>query len=632
MSEGSAGIRINKINIAKYIFCLAVTLAMLVSSSRVFAGEKPWIEVRSSHFRVLTDGSEKDGRRVAREFEQMRSVFTLALPNARLDSGAPLLILATHDDQSFKALAPALWNRKGAKPAGFFTQGWERKFAVVRLDAVNHDSRNPYEVVYHEYTHSIMHMTARWLPVWMDEGLATFYGYSRFEKDKIFLGAPDPNLFLLRTHTLIPVETLIGVDQRSPYYHDEDKVHLFYAESWTLIHYLMFSPQMEQGKRLQRFFEKLTQGVEQKRAFRETIGEFNDIEMQLSQYVSRLALTAEVIHSPPQIDENQFTIRRLTMAETNAELGSFEVWQREPQAARAQIEAAVKEDASLASAHEALAFLRFGEGKDEEARQEFDRAFQLNDKLYLSLFYRTMLSPLARSADPADRQTFYQAMMKVLELNEQFAPAYIELAGFYIQAGDLQRALGLSRKAEQLEPSRAGYHILSGNILYGLGRYAEAANFAKYVADRWQGPDHDEAMELWEKIPQSSRPSEPPIEAVNLASIVTQTMSGTLKSIKCREKDEAAGVVVIEHDGTPFSFQYKTGFRGGFSDTLWFGEDHFSYCHHLLGLRAVVRYTPSADKNFAGELREVDIRQDFPIHAPTQPSAKESNSTGLHPE
>jgi hypothetical protein len=43
------------------------------------AADKEWAEVRSPHFRVITDGSEKDARRVAREFEQIRFAMSFGL-------------------------------------------------------------------------------------------------------------------------------------------------------------------------------------------------------------------------------------------------------------------------------------------------------------------------------------------------------------------------------------------------------------------------------------------------------------------------------------------------------------------------------------------------------------------------
>jgi hypothetical protein len=151
------------------------------------AGEKPWIEVDSPHFRVLSDGSDRDARRVAREFEQMRTVLADQFPRYRLESGAPLLIFAARDENTAKKLAPQLWKVKGAKPAGYFHHGWEKQFAMVRLDAIAPDA---YQVVYHEYVHTVLHTNFRWLPVWLDEGMAEFYGNTRFEKSKIYIGAP----------------------------------------------------------------------------------------------------------------------------------------------------------------------------------------------------------------------------------------------------------------------------------------------------------------------------------------------------------------------------------------------------------------------------------------------------------
>jgi hypothetical protein len=163
---------------------------------------------------VLSDGSDRDARRVAREFEQMRAVFSTSFPNLRLDSGAPLLVLAPRDESSAKSLSPQYWKQKGVRPAGYFSHGWEKQFAVVRLDAVSPGS---YEVVYHEYTHTILHLNFRWFPVWLDEGLADFYGSTRFEQSQMLVGAPGMRAIELQRMltVLIPVETLISVDRKA---------------------------------------------------------------------------------------------------------------------------------------------------------------------------------------------------------------------------------------------------------------------------------------------------------------------------------------------------------------------------------------------------------------------------------
>ena len=52
-------------------------------------------------------------------------------------------------------------------------------------------------------------------------------------------------------------------------------------------------------------------------------------------------------------------------------------------------------------------------------------------------------------------------------------------------------------------------------------------------------------------------------------------------------------------------------FMSGFSDTLWNGADHFSICRHVEGMHAVVRYKPPTDNKYAGEVAELEFRQEL---------------------
>jgi len=568
--------------------------------------------VRSEHFRVLSDGSDKNARRIAREFEQMRAVFGRQFPTMRLDSGAPLLVLAARDEVTMKALAPEFWKTKSAKPAGVFYHGWEKNFALVRLDEVSREE--DYEVVYHEYTHSLIDMNFRLCPLWLNEGLAEFFGNTKFSESKIYIGTPSRSSGALLERPLIPLNTLLSVTQRSPYYHDKNKVLAFYAEVWALTHFLMMSDEMERGKRLDKYLDSLRSGADEKTVFQKEIGDPAEIQTQLLAYIRKFKFHAAVLDAPLHTNEAEFAARRLSAAETQAELSAFHVWNHDNQTARKLLEDALKADDRTALAHENMAFLYFAEGKDDEAFREFDRAYELDSKLYLSLFYRTMLSPIPRSNLPADREAFRDALMKVLDVNSQFAPAYIQYAFLELRKGDPERALGLSRRAELLEPARAGYHILSGRIMLQLGRTADAAMFARYVADRWVGADHNEAVDLWNAIPAAQRP-----ENVQLAEAAPEgatTVRGRIKSVTCGDKDHPSVTIVIDHDGQLLSFVGKERWRVGFSDTLWYGEDHFGLCHHLVGLQAIIGYRPSTDKSYTGDLENVEVRDDFPVRAP----------------
>jgi len=581
--------------------CIAVALFSLGLTSAV-AGEKPWTEVRSPHFRVLTNGGASDGRKVLGEFEQLRFVFANRFPSARLQSGAPLLIFAAADAETARKLDPAGWKLMGGNMAGDDRPGWEKQFALIRLDTFGGDGAK--EVVYHEYAHTILHLNSHWLPLWLDEGTAEFYGYTRFENHKIYLGAPTGRIRILRSRAPDPIERIIGITQRSP----EFSTEFFYAESWALVHFLIYGPGMDSGKKLDQFFALLQQRVGQKKAFEQVFGDPAKLDKALVSYVLQPTFATTVMKNSPLIDDNSFTSRSLSVAETEAELGGYRLWVHGFSDARPLIDQALKDDPKLGLAHENMGFLDFADGKDAEAANEFTQAASLDGNLYLSLFYKTMLSPLPTSSSVAGMNAFGAAMGKVLQLNPDFAPAYVQLARLALRENDLGSALAVSRKAEELEPSRAGYHVLTGQILLRMGKGADAADSARYVAERWFGPDHDEAVELWNSVPVAQRSGDP-ITEMPLKD--TQAAAGKIKSIVCGDPDHGL-TLVLDHDGQSQTFHSKRGFETGYSDTLWFGGDHFTLCHHLEGLRAVVRYRAPADSAYPGEVAEVEIRDDLP--------------------
>lgn len=553
-----------------------IVFLLAVSSRVCAAGVKPWIEVRSPHFRVLTDGTDKDGRRVALDFENMRYVFAMQFPAYRLESGAPLLIFAPRDEESVRALDPAIKKTKnGDNIAGLFSHGWEKQYAWVRLDTLDTMGESP---VFHEYTHSIVHMNVHWLPLWLDEGIAEFYAYTRFQGKKIVIGVPTERYRSIATGFPIPIETLLTVNQVSPYYHDPDKAQMFYGESWALVHYLQFGPGMQTGDKLNQFFHLIQTGVDQKKAFVQVFGDFKTMDDALDRYMKLFAFTVGAMPAPAEIDEKTFTSRELSVAQTEAELAGYQLWNHDISSARALVAQALADDPKLGLAHEENGFLLFQDGKTADATDEFTKAYTLDPTLYLSLFAKTMLSPLAASTAPDDMRAFRMALILVVQDNSHFAPAYVQLARIALRTGNLNEALRLSLKAEELEPWRAGYHLQTGQILVRMGRGPEAAAIAQYVAPRWFGPDHNEAVELWNDVPANQRGAgDPLIESMPNNS---RQVDGVIKSVDCGDPQDPKNpvhpmVVVMEHAGQTLTFHMKQGFEGGYSDTLWYGEDHF---------------------------------------------------------
>src|SRR6201999_1300331 len=121
------------------------------------------------------------------------------------------------------------------------------------------------------------------------------------------------------------------------------------------------------------------------------------------------------------------------------------------------------------------------------------------------------------------------------------------------------------RRAEQLEPSRAGYHILSARILQKLNRNKEAADFTEYVARRWQGPDHNEAVEIWKQLPSADKHSDALIlESILDANPSSTKAEGKVTSTACGEGGDRL-TLTISNNGDNQTFHAQGGFGAGFS-------------------------------------------------------------------
>ncbi|HWF90654.1 MAG TPA: hypothetical protein VN684_00150, partial [Terriglobales bacterium] len=507
---------------------LALFVSFLLSGPSLLAKNRPWTEIRSPHFRLITNGDVDESKHVLQHFELMRSAFQIAFPQFKLDSPAPLLILAAKDESTTRDLLPQFWPHPGPNLGGLYHHGWEREHALVRLDVVAHDPET-YHSIYHEYVHSLLHINFHWLPPWLDEGLAEFYGYTEFRMDKMYIGSP-PNMGMARflvTEIPIPLDKFVTSPVMTS---NPEQSQLAYAQAWALTHFLWFGEGMDSGQKLGRLLQALQNGTNSKKAFEETIGSFPDVEKSYSKYIHQSRFMAMGFPVPQQLDPKSFQVREMSLGETEAELAAWYIQFHRWDKMREFTDAALKDSPNLSLAHEDDGFLLFNEGHDADALKEFTTAAQLDNKNYIALFAKTMISAAAQSNAETDHQT-YDGLNQVVELKPDFAPAYVELAKQEIHAGQLSTALAVCRRAEQLEPFRSGYHVLCGEIMLLLQHPSDAAAEASYVAQRWGGSDRDEALELWNRIPAEDRhadlPSLPP------APDQLQVAEGTVKSVVC---------------------------------------------------------------------------------------------------
>lgn len=468
----------------RFALCRFVIAAVCASAlaalpeARADDSKDVWVEVRSPHFLVASNAGEKQARHVAQQFEEIRGTFQAAFPKLRLDLGKPIIILAAKNENSLKILLPAYWEQKGSvHPAGIYMPGEEKHYVALRLDT---EGENPFHVVYHEYTHALLHLNFPPLPLWLDEGLAEFYGNTVITDKEIELGRIDKShLYLLQQTKLIPVETLLQVDHSSPYYNEQNRASIFYAESWALVHFLMLDPEARKQQLLTHFFDAWDKSGNQVQAAQETFGDLKRFARTIEGYAHQQSFHFGRLKSSVESDEKSYASRALSRAESLALRGDFYLQTRRMKEAEAALQAAVKQDPKLAAAHESLGLFYFRQHKLEDAANELELATQLNSNSFLTYYFSAMLNLRGAHGTPDAWPKAEADLEKAIALNPGFAPGYSSLASLYsLHPESREKAVVAARRAVELEPGNIAYTINLGFVLLSTNKIDEARALA----------------------------------------------------------------------------------------------------------------------------------------------------------
>jgi len=449
-------------------------LATLCSAALAPARDKPenWVQVHSPHFLVVTNSNEKQARRVADQFERMRSVFHKLFPTLQIDPATPIIVLAVKDEKDFRALEPAVYLAKGQlKLAGLFLTTLDKNYVLMRLDA---EGDHPYSVVYHEYTHLLL-SKADWMPLWMNEGLAEYYENTEIREKEVSVGEPSTaNVLLLRQNRMLPLATLFTVDHTSPYYHEENKGSIFYAESWALTHYIRVKDSQENTHHLTDYATLLTQNVDAVTAATRAFGDLKQLQTALEDYVRQSAFHYMKMATTTDVDESAFQAQALTSLQADAVRADFLAYNERTADAQALLDHILQEDPNSISAHETMGYLAFRQRHMDEARNWYAQAVKLDSQNFLAQYYFAAIS-MNGTVAPADEAQVENSLRASIKLNPSFGPSYNALAAFLgMRHRDLEEARMMGLSAVQLEPTNLSYRLNVANVLLVMGRGKDA--------------------------------------------------------------------------------------------------------------------------------------------------------------
>jgi len=455
---------------------LGLLLLAAVSLGLRAASKEAWVEVRSAHFVAYSDAGEAEARRALKGFEGIRSVFQGIFPGIRVDPPKPMIILVVEDQASMKRLLPREFEGRDPKsPSGIFASGPDRNYALLRLD-VDQQADQPYFVLFHEYTHSIVHQNFPALPTWLDEGLADFYGATEIQSDRVLLGrVPTGRLARLRQGDALPLETLLQVTQASPHYREGEKTGMFYAQSWAFVHFLLMDEKARKAGLFQAFLKAHAESTGALAAAREGFGDLASLQTTLNQYARRSSFAFLNLPLAVELTDKDFQSRSLDHAEALVVRAEFLQHTRQPEAAELLLAEASRTAPRLPGLHTALAQGHLLRGELEQARAAFELALHLGSRDFRVPYQLARLAQDRLGSGPSDSTQILVWLEAVRALRPDFPGLHMALCRQYTwEPRDSARALQAGRAAVELEPQNLALRANLGLACMSLELEKEA--------------------------------------------------------------------------------------------------------------------------------------------------------------
>jgi tetratricopeptide (TPR) repeat protein len=444
----------------------AALLGIVLGAAAPADAAPKWTMVRSESLIVMGDQSASTLRNVAQQLEQFRVVVGGLLKNAQRAASLPTTVYVFGSHRTMETFVP-LRNGKPMDVGGFFQH--DETFNTIVLSMEDFDDGAA--IVFHEYAHLLVRNAVRWLPTWLNEGLAEYYSTFAIQSDgkTVLIGRPVQRHLAEVRLKLIPLRELLEVTEASPLYNEGSRRSVFYAESWALVHYLLMAVP-DGAAIINKYAAAMAAGDPIDAAFTAAFGKsVADVQRDLNQYLGqptfksmRYTLTDRIEIAPLG------AARSMSEGETGGWLGDLQRRIERTEEARARIEAAVTADPAAASPHVALGLLRIAQGRKADAWPELEKATALAPEDFTAQFVYavSLLREVARDEYDDDMVTRARAaLMKAAALNPSSADTSAWLAYADMQdSAKLGEALSAITRAIALAPGRLEFRLRYADI------------------------------------------------------------------------------------------------------------------------------------------------------------------------
>ena len=324
-----------------------------------------WQGQATSHFAIYTSAQEDRSSDILGRLEGARVFFEKSgLANPAATPHLSILAIGSNKDYDVYRLNPAAY--------AFYQRTREGDFVVMRDLAPEHVS-----VAVHEYTHFVVEHAGLKLPIWLNEGLADFYSTVEARGNQVVIGAaPSGREDTLSRNRWMDWNSLVAVDHDSPYYRQNDKMLLFYAQSWAMVHMLALDAEYEAG--FEKFLNTVSNGASTDGAMLAVYHKsLEQIGQDLQGYLGSKRMNVRCLNM--DVRPGSLATEQVGDAGKRVEFALAEIMATNPQMAQdanSKLNALAAKYGDDPRAEEVLGFQAMQSGLQKDAQDHFARAVQ----------------------------------------------------------------------------------------------------------------------------------------------------------------------------------------------------------------------------------------------------------------
>lgn len=316
-------------------------------------------------------------------------------------------VVAVNSARGIREWLPQFGERGTGNPLGAYWHGLYGHHIVVRVDA-RPDER--LRRVLHEYAHFVTHLIHPEPPRWLDEGLSEVWEHATIRAGTIEIGGPvNEHLKRLRSGKgWMPIQDLLAA-HTIPVMNDSATA-MFYAQSWALVHHLLFSTSGGQV-----VLERIPDAAEVPsddvlRAY---------VQGPLAQGVTISTGATTGRECGGDTNSRQVPLVDALLGQAQA-LADGE----RPDAAIPLVEQILVSDPHNVDATEVLGFVHFKENRPAEAARVFDQVIAAGSGTFIAYYYRALLAgPIPERSHGAGSVPQVDYLRRAIALKPDFTPA-----------------------------------------------------------------------------------------------------------------------------------------------------------------------------------------------------------------